>query len=117
MRSVTRSVFEAPETREWRLFVGDMIECCEKVFEYTAGLDEAAFCENSLVYDATLRNIEIIGEAATRIPDVRTAHNPDSGNDVGTRGGNIRSYPKDSPDVDLRLQTAPASLRLTCNFT
>ena len=39
------------------------------------GLDQQAFVASGLVYDATLRNLELIGEAATRVPDdVRAAH-------------------------------------------
>lgn len=61
--------------REWRFRVDDMIAFAEKVLAYTAGLDQPAFVANTLVYDATLRNLELIGEAATRVPDdVRHAH-------------------------------------------
>jgi uncharacterized protein with HEPN domain len=42
---------------------------------YCAGLDRAQFEANQLMQDAVLRNLELIGEAATRIPDdVRLAH-------------------------------------------
>ena len=54
--------------REWRFYVDDMIGFAERVLGYTAGLDQATFFANSLVHDATLRNLELIGEAATRIP-------------------------------------------------
>lgn len=61
--------------REWRFYIDDMIAFAEKVLAYTAGLDQAAFVANTLVYDATLRNLELIGEAATHVPDdVRQAH-------------------------------------------
>lgn len=61
--------------REWRFYVDDMIGFAEKVRAYTAGMDQPAFVANSLVYDATLRNLELIGEAATHVPDdVRQAH-------------------------------------------
>lgn len=61
--------------REWRFHVDDMTAFAEKVLAYTAGLDQPAFVANTLVYDATLRNLELIGEAATRVPDdVRHAH-------------------------------------------
>ena len=61
--------------REWRFYVDDMIGFAEKVLAYTAGLDQAAFVANALVYDATLRNLELIGEAATLVPeDLRQAH-------------------------------------------
>ena len=63
------------EGRNWRLYVQDMCEFSEKVLNYTEGLDLDAFIADSLTYDATLRNIELIGEAATHIPsDVREAH-------------------------------------------
>jgi uncharacterized protein with HEPN domain len=61
--------------REWRFYVDDMIAFAEKVLACTAGLDQNAFVANALVYDATLRNLELIGEAATHVPDdVRQAH-------------------------------------------
>ena len=61
--------------REWHFYLNDMIEFAEKVLRYTKGLDQAGFLENELTYDATLRNLELIGEAATHIPnEVRNAH-------------------------------------------
>ena len=61
--------------RDWRFLVEDMIGFCERVRDYTAGLDKAAFVASPMSYDATLRNLELIGEAATRIPEtVRDAH-------------------------------------------
>ena len=66
---------EAGEDRDWRLYVGDMLEFAEKVLSYTSGLDQAAFIADTLTYDATLRNIELIGEAATHVPDeIRKEH-------------------------------------------
>ena len=61
--------------RSWRLYIQDMIEFGEKVLSYTDGLDQEAFTAETLVYDAALRNMELIGEAATHIPaEVREAH-------------------------------------------
>lgn len=63
------------EGRPWRFFIQDMIEFGEKVLAYTAGMDQEAFTTDRLTYDATLRNLQLIGEAATRIPDeVRQNH-------------------------------------------
>lgn len=62
-------------TREWRLYIDDMIGFAEKALAYSAGLDQAAFVASGLNYDATLRNLELIGEAATHITDeIRAAH-------------------------------------------
>ena len=51
----------------WRLYVLDMISFCERVLLYTNQLDRAAFTSDTRTFDATLRNLELIGEAATRI--------------------------------------------------
>ena len=60
---------------EWRLYLDDMIDFAGKVMTYTNGLDQTGFVASGLTYDATLRNLELIGEAATHIPDkVRAAH-------------------------------------------
>lgn len=64
-----------PRGREWRLYLDDMIEFAQKVLAYTNGLDQAGFVASGLTYDATLRNLELIGEAAMHVPDdVRAAH-------------------------------------------
>ena len=61
--------------REWRFYLDDMIEFAGKVLAYTDGLDQAGFVASGLNYDATLRNLELIGEAATNIPEeVRATH-------------------------------------------
>lgn len=62
-------------SREWRFYVNDMIDFAEKVLAYTNGLNQADFIISGLNYDATLRNLELIGEAAAHIPcEVRNAH-------------------------------------------
>ena len=63
------------EAREWRFYVTDMIEFGEKVRAYTAEMDQAAFVADARTYDAVLRNLELIGEAATHVPvTLRNAH-------------------------------------------
>lgn len=54
--------------REWRFYVNDMIIFSENVLRYTENLNQTEFELNTLIYDATLRNLELIGEAATHIP-------------------------------------------------
>ena len=61
--------------REWRFYIQDMIELGQKVLSYTEGMDQDAFIADGRTYDATLRNLELIGEAATHIPiEVREAY-------------------------------------------
>ena len=61
--------------REWRFYLEDMIDFGEKVLAYTDGYDQEGFVASGLNYDATLRNLELIGEAATHIPgDIRAVY-------------------------------------------
>lgn len=57
------------QQREWRFYLDDMIDFAGRVLVYTDGLDQAGFVANGMTYDATLRNLELIGEAAAHIPD------------------------------------------------
>ena len=60
---------EAATQREWRFYVDDMVGFAEKVTKFSEGLDQAAFVADEMRFDATVRNLELIGEAATRIPE------------------------------------------------
>ena len=61
--------------REWRFYIQDMIEFGERILSYTEGMDQDSFVADSLTYDATLRNLTLVGEAAAHVPDeIRDAH-------------------------------------------
>ena len=81
-------------SREWRFHVQDMIDFCQRVLSYTDGMDQNTFVNNSLVYDATLRNLELIGEAATQIPDTARDAHPEIPwrAIIGTRNRVIHAY-------------------------
>lgn len=49
------------------LLVLDMLEAIEKILQYTRGLNETEFLQNSEKSDAVIRNIEVIGEAASNL--------------------------------------------------
>jgi len=55
--------------REWHFYLEDMIRFTEKVLVYTTGLHLKEFIADEMIYDATLRKLELIGEAATHIPE------------------------------------------------
>jgi uncharacterized protein with HEPN domain len=63
--------------REWRFYIQDMISCAEKILSYTDDMSQADFEVSNLTYDATIRNLEVIGEAATHIPDEIRSKYPD----------------------------------------
>lgn len=68
---------DAIRPRAWRLYVEDMVSFIDKALAYTNEIDRASFPLDSMRYDATLRNIELIGEAATHVPDDIRAAAPD----------------------------------------
>ena len=56
------------EPRAWYFYIDGMINFAQKALEYSNGLGQAGFFASGINYDATLRNLELIGEAVTRIP-------------------------------------------------
>ena len=62
--------------REWRLYVHDRAEFPARVQEYTAGFDQQSFLADRRAFDATVRNLELIGEAASQVPESVRASNP-----------------------------------------
>ncbi len=54
--------------KDAKIYLGHIMEAADKIREYTSGMDEKAFISNSLVRDAVVRNIEIIGEAVKNLP-------------------------------------------------
>lgn len=68
---------DAAVPREWRFYVQDMIAFCDKALAYTKGLERGTFGVDAMRYDATLRNIELIGEAATHVPEAVRSAAPD----------------------------------------
>ncbi|MGR6087538.1 MAG: HepT-like ribonuclease domain-containing protein [Arcticibacter sp.] len=58
------------------LLVADMIESAEKIISYTDGFSFEEFINDDKTVDAVIRNFEIIGEAANRLPDEFKTANP-----------------------------------------
>lgn len=63
--------------REWRFYLEDMIGFAQRAQTYTAGLNQSEFLTDRRTYDATLRNLELIGEAAGNIPAAIREQYPD----------------------------------------
>ena len=55
-------------SRDYRLFLEDILELSEKILSYVKDITQDDFNKSSLVRDAVIRNLEIIGEAAKHIP-------------------------------------------------
>ncbi len=56
-------------SRSWKLFLLDIIDAASKVMRYTEHVSYDEFVSDEVLYDAVIRNFEIIGEAAKKLPD------------------------------------------------
>ena len=56
-------------SRDYRVYLDDIIDSIDKIVEFTEGLSEGQFLQDNKTYDAVIRNLEIIGEAAKNVPD------------------------------------------------
>ena len=62
-------------SRSWQLFLADMLDAARKVLRFTNDRQLESFVADEMAYDATLRNLEILGEAAKNIPEeIRLLH-------------------------------------------
>lgn len=55
--------------RDPKLLIEDIIESGSKVLDYIGEMDFESFLKDSKTVDAVIRNFEIIGEAANRLPE------------------------------------------------
>jgi uncharacterized protein with HEPN domain len=61
-------------TKDPRVYLAHIMECIDRIRDYTTQGREA-FLVSRLTQDAVIRNLEIIGEAARRVPEhYRQAH-------------------------------------------
>ena len=51
------------------LLLGDISDAIDRIQQYTRGMSFDAFSKDRKSVDAVARNLEIIGEAANRLPD------------------------------------------------
>lgn len=55
--------------RHYKLYLEDMLSSAQSIIEYVEGFSMDDFFADKMRVDAVVRNYEIIGEAASRIPD------------------------------------------------
>lgn len=55
------------KSRHDRLYLYDIIECCDRVASYINGVREEDYHSNPMLQDALVRNIEVVGEAVKNL--------------------------------------------------
>lgn len=80
--------------RSQKLYLNDIVDSIKKILEYTKEIDYDEFTKNTLVFDAVIRNFEIIGEAARNISEEIKSKYPNItwSDMIGMRNILIHSY-------------------------
>lgn len=83
------------------LLLDDMVERIERINRYVGGMSREAFLADSKTIDSVVRNLEVIGEAANRLPPEFCARHPEIPwrRIVGLRNRIVHEY----FDVDIDL--------------
>lgn len=70
-------MYDTDAEGDWLYYLDAMITFARKAYVYTQRLERRSFAGNDVIFDATVRNLELLGEAATHIPDeVQAGHPP-----------------------------------------
>jgi uncharacterized protein with HEPN domain len=64
-------------SRDVRLYLEDIQLSCKKIIRYIENLGFYEFIADDRTYDAVIRNLEIIGEAARNVPEPIRARQPE----------------------------------------
>ena len=55
--------------RDYRVYLDDILDAVTKIRDYTSGMNLEGLKNDPKTLDAVVRNLEVIGEAAKKIPD------------------------------------------------
>ena len=64
-------------SRNEKMYLHDIAQSCEKITRFTTGLSQPELIRDEKTYDAVVRNLEIIGEAAKQLSDQLKEQMPD----------------------------------------
>ena len=89
-------------------YLEDILENALAACEFARGLNREAFVDDRKTLYAVMRALEIIGEAAKRIPDDMRGRHPDIDwhGMAGLRDVIIHQYDRIDPSVPLHIATA-----------
>jgi uncharacterized protein with HEPN domain len=63
--------------RDYKLYLSDMLEALERIQEYTRNMTYRDFARSNITIDAVVRNLEVIGEAARKLPPDIKSRSPE----------------------------------------
>lgn len=56
-------------SRDFKLYLTDILSSIQKIQDYTAGISYDELIKDNKTFDAVVHNLQIIGEATKQIPD------------------------------------------------
>lgn len=88
-------------SRDWRLYLEDMANAIECTERFTQTVQREDFLCGHMAFEATVRQLEILGEAASHVPESIRGQAPEipSGNIIGIRNRLIHGYFSADPDI------------------
>lgn len=102
-------------SRDPGLYLEDMRDCCRKVLRYTEAMTLAQLIADEKTFDAIMRNLEITGEAARRVPaEIKTRHPEVEWRSIaGFRDVAIHAYPTIDEEIvwDIVRRKVPELLQ------
>lgn len=63
--------------RQPSILLSDMLDSIDAILEYTNGMDFEAFLGDRKTRDAVIRNLQVLGEAANRVPKISRDEYPE----------------------------------------
>jgi uncharacterized protein with HEPN domain len=83
------------------VYIDDVLDAIKKIKKYTRGVTKSEFMKNGLVIDAVIRNLEIIGEASSKLSPSFTHEHEDIEwrKIIGMRNRIIHSYDTVDPEI------------------
>jgi len=102
-------------SRDVRLYLEDIRDCCQKVLRYAEGMTREQLAADDRTFDAIMRNLEITGEAVRHVPKEMRERYPEVQwrNIAGFRDVAIHAYPTIDEEIvwDIVSRKVPELLR------
>lgn len=88
-------------SRDWRLYLEDMVDAIGRARRFIRKSERERFLPGDMVFEATVRQLEILGEAASHIPEAVRLQAPTIpwANLSGIRNRLIHGYFSADPDI------------------
>lgn len=62
---------------DYKLYLNDILDALERIHEYTRNMTYRDFTRSNITIDAVVRNLEVIGEAARKLPSEIKSKSPE----------------------------------------